>query len=72
MNKVTYPGMLAQKERKSQRYSDFKYLKMLHTLACPYHLEEMGFIEKRKTFSHRKKKKKNFVKKCKQNYYNPT
>lgn len=29
----------------------------MHTLACPYHLEEMRFIEGRKKFSHRKKKK---------------
>ena len=70
MNKVTYPGMLEQKERKSQRYSDFKYLKVLHTLACPYHLEEMRFIEGRKKIQ--SQNKKNFVKKCKQNCYYPT
>lgn len=40
--------MSEKKKRRSQRYSALKDIKVLHTLACPYHIEEMEFIEGRK------------------------
>lgn len=44
--------MSEKKKRRNQIYNAFKDIKVLHTLACPYHVEEMGFIEERE----RKKK----------------